>query len=171
MSGAEGLEQDSDSSDWITVRYRHNRGILHDGDYPHLSTPISYIRPGLKRVILGFNCFTEELSECNLRAPEHSDAFNRTIKLYQAMSNIGVNVTAAPVVSKYSDDDGASSDDAVSGAQTNRSIAAAGGVKLSNKKGGGVNVKDLLKNPALSRLIVLAAKKVKEEEAAKLGSK
>lgn len=150
---------DSLSNDWITVPYRHNRGILHDGDYPHLSTPITYIKPGIKRVILGFNCFTEELSECNTRAPEHSDAFNRTIKLYQAMSNIGVSVTAAPVSNKYSQHN------------TDTNIPAHEPEKVSrvpNKKGGGINVKDLIKNPALSRLIVLAAKKVKEEEASKL---
>lgn len=153
MSGPEGLANDFDSSDWITVRYKHNRGIMHDGDYPHLSTPIEYIKPGIKRVIMGFNCFTEELSECNLRAPEHSDAFNRTIKLYQAMSNVGVSVTAAPISNTYDND---------APTIVKRSLHTS-----TKPKGGGVNVKDLLKNPALSRLIVLAAKKVKEEEASK----
>jgi hypothetical protein len=62
---------------WQTVRYQCNRGILHDGDFAHLSTPIRRIADGKKRVIFGFNCFTEEVGPCCIRAPEHSDAFNR----------------------------------------------------------------------------------------------
>ena len=74
------------------MNYKHNRGIFHDGNFPHYAAPIKFIRPGLHRVILGFNCFTKEVSESNLRAPEHSDAFNRTIKLYQKMAALGGEV-------------------------------------------------------------------------------
>ena len=78
---------------WVTVPYKHNRGILHEGVFPHLSSRVSLLKPGIQRVILGFNSFTQELSECNIRAPEHSDAFNRTTKLYQMMAGLGMPIT------------------------------------------------------------------------------
>ena len=102
-----------DDSNWITVKYNHNRGILHDGDFPHLSTKVLYLPrkdaestgsssdsssdnssssccnsnnsssssnssnsggeyAGLpiRRVILGFNCFSEIVKSCCERAPE-----------------------------------------------------------------------------------------------------
>jgi hypothetical protein len=89
------FQQDlQESSSWMTVSYRWNRGILHDGDFPHLSSEIEYIKPSLRRVILGFNVFTDDVGECNLRAPEHSEAFNRTIKLYQSLAAAGVSITS-----------------------------------------------------------------------------
>ena len=36
-------------------------------------------------MILGFNCFSNTVGACCLRAPEHSDAFNRTVRLYQVI--------------------------------------------------------------------------------------
>ena len=75
MGGQKGLETDlSTSADWLKIPYRRNRGIFHDGDLPHLSTPVSYLETGLRRVILGFNCFTHIVGECCQRAPEHSQA-------------------------------------------------------------------------------------------------
>jgi len=35
----------------------------------------------LRRVIIGINVFSGHVEEVSRRAPEHSDAFNRTIKL------------------------------------------------------------------------------------------
>ncbi len=49
----EELLNDLESDEWITIPYCYNQGILHDGDLPHLSTPITFIRPGMRRVILG----------------------------------------------------------------------------------------------------------------------
>jgi hypothetical protein len=89
----EAFQEDLQSADWVRARYRLNRGILHDGNYPHLSTKVTYLKPGTKRVILGFNSFPAAVGECCTRAPEHSDAFNRTIKLYQTMAALGVPVT------------------------------------------------------------------------------
>ena len=71
---------------WQEIRYRRNRGILHDSDFPHLSTPVTALSPGIKRCILGFNCFSKEVGEC-CAAPEHSRAFNRTIRLYQTLAD------------------------------------------------------------------------------------
>ena len=119
------LDDDVRSGDWLTIKYKRNRGILHDGDLPHLSTPVKRIPMGTKRVILGFNCFSEAVSECCMRAPEHSDAFNRTVKIYQA--------TASGKLGKQ-----------------------------SSKK---LSAKEVMKNPALAKLLVLAARKVKEERA------
>lgn len=69
--------------EWMLIKYKPNRGIMHDGDFPHLSTKVTSIEPGKKRVILGLNCFPSSVGECCIRAPEHSLAFNRTVKLYQ----------------------------------------------------------------------------------------
>jgi hypothetical protein len=155
------------SRSWIRVPYKYNRGIFHDGNFPHLSTRISSIRPGIRRVILGFNCFPIELAECNARAPEHSDAFNRTIKLYQTLAAAGLPITSS------TDDDGSSSSSSSSssgtdGTEENLTI---GDLANTKKKVSGINIRDLVKNPMLARLIVTAAKKVAQtaerEEVAK----
>ena len=79
---------DYDSSAWIKVPYRCNRGIVHDGDFPHLSTKIETLSSHLRRVILGFNLFSHEVGPAAQRAPEHSDKFNATVKLYQTMAAV-----------------------------------------------------------------------------------
>ncbi len=137
----EMLQTDLNSSDWITIKYRENRGIIHDGDLPHLSTRIKYIHGTKKRVILGFNCFTKAVGPCCERAPEHSDAFNRTIKLYQAMSTL-----VQPVSSSENDSDKMLKEENI---RSDYNI--------------GITTKDILKNKALARLIVMAAKKVNEK--------
>ena len=136
----ETLETDLSSSDWITIKYKENRGIIHDGDLPHLSTPIEYIDGSKKRVILGFNCFTETVGPCCERAPEHSDAFNRTIKLYQTMATLGQPVTSSE--NKCCD-----------------KIIEEETIKQSGNKSG-ITMKDILKNKALARLLILASKKI-----------
>ncbi|RYY85028.1 hypothetical protein EON63_08080 [archaeon] len=123
---------------WITIPYLHNRGILHDGTFPHFSTKIHSIKQGVYRVILGFNCFPKELKECNERAPEHSDAFNRTIKIYQAMASTGIPVTT-------------------------QALGHASVAEEKKEAKNGINVKDIMKNPVLAKLLVTAAKKVKQE--------
>eukprot|EP01035_Chromulina_nebulosa_P020138 gene20138-26146_t len=129
LSGIDKLEEDINTSrNWIKIKYKCNRGIVFDGDYPHCASKINHIPNNIKRVILGFNCSTLETSECNMRAPEHSDAFNRTVKLYQTMSSI----TSASNDSNE---------------------------KSSNKK---ISKDDILKNKSLCRLLVLAAKKLKD---------
>ena len=148
MAASDDIAADSSSADWITVRYKCNRGIFHDGDFPHQSTPVSSlpldstgIGSTVRRVILGLNCFTQEVAECCARAPEHSDAFNRTVKLYQAMScaelSVSLNVSSQ-------EPDTAQASDAMNG---------------SSKKG--MTAKELLRNPALAKLVVLAARRVK----------
>ena len=137
LTSKEELENDiKNSCDWTTIKYKSNRSILHDGNFPHLSTKIQSINPLYKRVILGFNCFSNEISECNLRAPEHSQAFNRTVKLYQMMSN-------ARKQDHIDESKGKSSNE-------------------SNKTK--ITAKEILKNPKLAKLLILAAKKVKQHE-------
>lgn len=139
LASKELLEEDSKSSDWVTVEYCFNRGIMHDGDFPHLSTPVTRIPESIQRVILGFNCFTEEVGDCCMRAPEHSDAFNRTIKLYQ---------TVASLTPTAETDDAEVNDNSTCTSTKPRGITASG----------------LLKNKALSKLLVMAARKVKEHQ-------
>lgn len=104
-----------------------------------------------------------------MRAPEHSDAFNRTIKLYQTMAALGVPITAfssADVGGKYT----AASDAGVVNASTTAGAAAgcgdvtgaAASTQQPVKKG--MNVKDIMKNPALAKLLVTAAKKLTAHE-------
>ena len=136
------LNQDMKHGDWITIRYRTNRGILHDGDYPHLSTPVTKLPNNTKRVILGFNCFSKTVSECCARAPEHSDAFNRTVKLYQAVASTER-----------------------SSQQSNNKDNTNNDSNNTNKNRGKISAKDIMKNPALAKLLVLAANKIKAKEA------
>ena len=82
---------DTSSSAWMKVPYRCNRGIVHDGDLPHLSTMIESLPPHLRRVIIGFNLFTNEVGPAAQRAPEHSSKFNATVKLYQTMAAVQGN--------------------------------------------------------------------------------
>lgn len=45
LASASALTEDiANSPDWITVPYKCNRGIIYDGDLPHMSTPIICIR-------------------------------------------------------------------------------------------------------------------------------
>lgn len=113
----------------------------------------------MRRVILGFNCFPGSIAECCRRAPEHSDAFNRTVRLYQAMKSAGtpVSAQAAAVGLKGADDQLPPAPGAT---------GATGG----KKKGGGITLQDLKKNPALTKLLVAAAKQMKAKEAAKLST-
>jgi hypothetical protein len=87
LSGEDSLRSNIETDkSWISVEYNCNRGIVHSGTWPHLSTKITSLKEGVKRVILGFNCFVgDEVGACCARAPEHSDAFNRTVKLYQVL--------------------------------------------------------------------------------------
>lgn len=150
LSSEEAFVKDQDSADWITINYKRNRGIFHDGDFPHYAAEIKHVRAGLNRVILGFNCFPAELAECNLRAPEHSDTFNRTIKLYQRLAALGLPITAP---------DSKSSDSAESGDSTLSSK------ENNNKKPNSISAKEIMKNPALAKLLVVAAKNVKAAQA------
>jgi hypothetical protein len=154
LSSPEAFTTDQDSADWITINYKRNRGVLYDGCFPHYADEIKYIRPGLNRVVLGFNCFSQELAECNLRAPEHSDVFNRTIKLYQRLAGLGMPIT-------LSVEDDLKTPAEVHSVESTCPVAAIGkgqGVKMS--------AKDILKNPALAKLLVKAAKNVKAATAA-----
>lgn len=194
LATQDAWEADLRSTDWLTTRYRRNRATLHDGDFPHLATEVKYIKPGLRRVILGFNAFPAAVGECCIRAPEHSDAFNRTIKLYQTMASLGVPITTTEDSAAQTDSaavlDGSiqtkpiesSSVDITLSSEANESsqpqpplpqqqqqnkqqlqYPQSGCDRKAGSKGG-INVKDVMKNPALAKLLVNAAKKVKAEQ-------
>jgi len=76
---------DNEPKQVVCIPYRFNRGIVCDGEYPHLSTPIQSLPPGMRRVIMGFNVFDHCVGPYVMKAPEHSKAFNRRVKLYQAI--------------------------------------------------------------------------------------
>jgi hypothetical protein len=146
---------------WNIVKYKHNRGIMHDGDFPHLSTPVDSIAadsPAQRRVILGLNCFPASVGECCLRAPEHSQAFNRTVKLYQKLAKLTGDSASAS--SKY---DTNAASDAAQGEASDEARAASAAPKPPAKKGFSIN--EIKKNPALTKLLLTAAKKVKEVRA------
>ena len=128
--------------------YQCNRGILHDGDYPHLSTPVTNITEGGKRVILGFNCFSSTVGECCKRAPEHSDAFNRTVRLYQTLA---ATEREALLPGKHDYIDSATAGEFPRGVPNSSSAAK-----------GKITAQDIMRNPALAKLLVAAAKRVKE---------
>jgi hypothetical protein len=221
----------------MTVPYKFNRGIIHDGNLPHLASPITSIHSssvhplisqlrtsetpqmslgssipaaasvpligvvttghqdsntgtggagtgtvaveGLRRVILGFNCFPQRVDECCRRATEHSgecpplplsllpaqslipnshnlhpvyfpDAFNRTIKLYQTVASLSQNNNT-----ENSTDEDASAP---------RTGSACESVVVTPSQS--FTVKDIMKNSALAKLIVLAARKVKAQRMA-----
>jgi len=157
FKGGVALEADIASScDWQVVRYKSNRGILHDGDLPHLSTPIVSLPdpPGTLRVILGFNCFTSEVGECCIRAPEHSQAFNRTVKLYQAIAAATGGAAAGP--GKY--------DGAATAIESRPAVGLEEGDTAARAPKSRISAQEVLKNPALARLIVQAARKVREQK-------
>jgi len=167
LASPEAFQEDLLSADWVRARYRFNRGILHDGNYPHLSTKVTHLKPGTKRVILGFNSFPRAVGECCTRAPEHSDAFNRTIKLYQTMAALGVPVTEA-TGSGTSTVGGAESHAAHTGSSDEVRQADSVGAPFGSappRVKQGMKVKDILKNPALAKLLITAAKKVKQKQA------
>ena len=142
---------------WQKIRYRRNRGILHDGDFPHLSTPITTIPPGIKRCILGFNCFSGDVGECCMRAPEHSRAFNRIIRLYQTLGALSsTNPSVSPIETSYKQP---SCDNQIRREEIpeNRKQVPSS-QKASDSRESGMSAKEIMKNPALARLLVKAAK-------------
>ncbi len=173
LSSKEAFEDDLLSSDWLSVPYKHNRGIFHDGDFPHFAAEVTFIEPHLKRVILGLNCFPKDIAECNIRAPEHSDAFNRTIKLYQRMAACGLPITSAASASFSNDSEQSTTSttnsdpsSGSSGSKKEGEEEGKGEINSSSKKGkksgGGISIQEVMKNPTLAKLLVQAAKRMKD---------
>lgn len=162
LSSKESLEKDFTNSNWLSIPYQRNRGIVFDGDFPHYAAKITHIQPHLKRVILGLNCFPKELHECCSRAPEHSDAFNRTIKLYQKMAALGIPITAAPIEAKYASDNTTNTSSATSSSSTEYPQEA---TNKPLKKKSGLSIEEVKKNPMLAKLLIKAANSLKEKQA------
>jgi hypothetical protein len=144
------LDEDLRTGDWIRVAYKENRGIFHDGDLFHLSCAVESMGSG-KRVIMGFNSFTDAVGPCCLRAPEHSKAFNRTVKLYQALASTEKTASSSSSDGRYT-----SSCRLIAPAEQ-KAIAGP-----ASRSGGKFSAKDILKNPALAKLLVAAAKRLKD---------
>ena len=81
---------------WVTIPYSFNRGIVHRGDLPHLSAPITSISirengivgsSSKSRVIVGFNAFGHDVGTLIAKAPEHSKPFRRKVRMYRSTMN------------------------------------------------------------------------------------
>lgn len=92
-AGGSSKVQDCDESrigknNWMKIPYRYNRVILFDGEYPHMSTKVTFLSSPTKnkraspakRVIMGFNFFSNDVGLLVQRAPEHSPAFYEKVK-------------------------------------------------------------------------------------------
>lgn len=146
------------SEDWLTVPYRRNRAVLFDGNLPHTATKVLEIEEGQKRVVIGLNVFGYEVGNCCQRAPEHSQAFNRTVKLYQTMASLGM-----PITSYTSDPTSAySASINLLPPVPDPSTELLVGISPKAMATTGVTVKDIMKNPGLAKLLVSAAKKVRK---------
>lgn len=102
-------------------------------------------------------------------APEHSDAFNRTIKLYQATASVGVKFSGGSTNSHDEDSAAAAADPEPDCGGSLEPGAGAGAERVDMKKtkkkaSGGLTVQDVQANPMLKRLLLLAAKNVKEQQ-------
>ena len=71
---------------WVSIPYKFNQGVMHNGTLPHLSGPIIDMEEG-KRVIVGFNAFGH-VGEFVRKCPDHSDKFRRMVKLHRSMRNV-----------------------------------------------------------------------------------
>jgi hypothetical protein len=137
-----------EKTQWVTVPYAFNRGIVYRGDLPHLSAPIDYIGARKmnnqhqaeehvpSRVIVGFNVFGHDVGNMIAKAPEHSKAFQRRVKLYRA------------TVGTY-----------VSGKLSNDNVP-----KEQSEPKSGLSLSDLKRNKALTKLLVLAKREKAKEE-------
>ena len=125
------------NSQWVTIPYAFNRGIVHRGDSPHLSAPVESISDNnacpLSRVIVGFNVFGHDVGERISKAPEHSKTFRRKVRMYRSTIN-----TCKPKESK---------NDA-----------------RNKPKQTGMDISQIRKNRGLTKLLILAKReKVKQE--------
>jgi len=127
----------NDNTQWVTIPYAFNRGIVHRGDLPHLSAPVESIttdknNSSLSRVIVGFNVFGHDVGELISKAPEHSKTFRRKVRMYRSTIN-----TCKP---KQSKNDG------------------------NKPKQTGMDISQIRKNKGLTKLLILAKReKVKQE--------
>ena len=115
---------------------------------------------------MGFNLFPffDPLNECCLRAPEHSRAFNRTVKLYQALNGMTVSLPAATTDLQGEGGKGIENADSdLEGSEKGGSIRPT--TSTGPVAGQGVTATAFLKNKPLGRLLVMAARRLKEAKA------
>ena len=128
---------------WVTIPYFYNRAIFHDGHLPHLSTPIKSISKDVggkkkSRVILGLNVFGHDVGPCVSKAPEHSNAFRRKIKMYRVLLG-----KSAPCQS----------------ADTESTVNSSNSERIA-----GLTIESIRKNKSLSKLLILAKReRVKQD--------
>ena len=99
--GAKGITLDpkvgKEGGEWAEVPYRYRRGTWHTGELPHQSGEVFYKEEagkeeggnrgwGKTRVIIGINAFDFVIGGEVSKATEHSKAFNREVRLSQALT-------------------------------------------------------------------------------------
>lgn len=86
---------------WKRVPYCYRRGIVCDGEFPHFSGRVRSLPAGVKRVVVGFNLFPHAIGPFVEKFPEHSDAFNKYVKLSQAAAK-QLRLSQSPGASAWS---------------------------------------------------------------------
>jgi hypothetical protein len=160
------LIDDLQSKDWQKIPYLHNRGILFDGNFPHLVTQVAKIRNSEKRVILGLNFFSSAVGECCIRAPEHSDAFNRTIKIYQLMASTGLPLSKLNSNSTESVENESVNNELMTKLPNDENAPeqSHSSCTIMHSKTKAITIDEVKKNPLMRKFIVAAAKSLKNKE-------
>jgi len=89
------------SNGWVSIPYKLNQGILHNGTLPHLSGPIIDIEEQGKRVIVGFNVFGHDVGEFVRKCPDHSDKFRKMVKLHRSLRKVKCESTSNGINIEY----------------------------------------------------------------------
>ena len=102
------MKSESQGADgWERVDYQTRRAVIFDGDCPHMATPIQYINPDVKRVIVGINVFGHNVGPEAARFPDHAARSNRVVKMLQAFGGLskseGGLEKAQAILSKHAD--------------------------------------------------------------------
>jgi hypothetical protein len=138
---------DSDGKNgWAEIPFKYGRGIFHTGELPHQSGKVEYSEAksgadldqwGKTRVMVGINAFGWDIGPEVETAPEHSPAFNRQVKLVQAMA-----------------------------ARESKGAKEGGGGGAEGGGGGGMGMEAIMGDKAMRKMLVLAKReKVKKEMA------
>ena len=93
-----------DEGYWERISYKFNRLIAFNGECPHMSTKVNsllndenYVDRCRRRVIMGFNMFSNDVGPLIEAAPEHSPAFKarvcalqKTLQIKKKVENISI---------------------------------------------------------------------------------
>ncbi|OQR87418.1 hypothetical protein ACHHYP_08878 [Achlya hypogyna] len=90
-------EEMASDKTYLRAPYMHKRGIVMDGNFPHGSTPVTMLPPGMHRVVVGLNLFNHEIGPHAEAYPEHSAKFNKYVKVAQAAAAKSATLSLASI--------------------------------------------------------------------------